>query len=214
MASGLANLQKLKPKHLKVIDAFVLGVPIDEAMVMAGFASSSAERMGRQLLDNPLVQQAIADKRRARNEVLAEKLAGESDLAAQRGAEIIMKASFRGEDVVREAARIALLDPRRLFGENNEMLAPKDWPDDIAAAIASIEIDELVVNEVRMGFIKKVKFWPKMSAIDSLLTHLGLAQPAKDRESFGRTIHIHMGEEKPQVRGPVRVGALTIEADE
>jgi phage terminase small subunit len=45
--------------------------------------------------------------------------------------------------VLREIANVAFLDPRRIFAEDGSLLSPHEWPDDIAAAVSSIDVVEI-----------------------------------------------------------------------
>jgi phage terminase small subunit len=78
--------------------------------------------------------------------------------------------------VLQEAARIALADPRRCFDESGDLLPPKMWPDEVAATISSVEIDDRYdgAGDKRTHYrVKKVRFWDKNSAIEKLMKHLG-----------------------------------------
>lgn len=47
------------------------------------------------------------------------------------------------EDLARGFRRAERADLRRLMGPDGEMLPPSEWPDDVALAISSIEVEEL-----------------------------------------------------------------------
>jgi len=68
--------------------------------------------------------------------------------------------------VIEETARIGLFDPARLFDENGALLPIRNMPEDVRAAIASIEFDDA-------GRVKKVKAWDKNSALEKIMRHLG-----------------------------------------
>lgn len=76
--------------------------------------------------------------------------------------------------VIEEVARLGLVDPSRLMGENGELLPIRDIPPEVRAAIASIEIREEKDEKGRVvGHIKKIKLWDKNSALEKLMKHLG-----------------------------------------
>lgn len=68
--------------------------------------------------------------------------------------------------LVREMARLAFSDPRKLVGEKGKLKALSELDDDTAAAIASIEVDEY-------GKVK-YKLWDKGPAQEKLAKYLGL----------------------------------------
>lgn len=81
------------------------------------------------------------------------------------------------ERVLTELAHIAKSDPRRLFDAQGKLLDPSQWPDDIAACIASIETEELFDGQgeerEQIGWTKKVRFWSKPEALKLLGEHFG-----------------------------------------
>jgi len=77
---------------------------------------------------------------------------------------------------LREAARLAFSDVRQLFDADGRMLAVKDWPDDLAAAIGGIEVLKRNIDskDGKTEDVIKVKVWDKPKNIEFLLKHLGL----------------------------------------
>jgi len=122
----------------------------------AGYASSGAKSRARTLLKRSSVIAALAERR--------DKLARKFELTS--------------EAVIAELSKIVHADPRRLFGADGKMLPMQDWPDDMAAVVASVETDELFEGQGNarkfIGYTKKVRFWDKNSAIEKAMKHLGL----------------------------------------
>lgn len=80
--------------------------------------------------------------------------------------------------VVAKLAQVGLFDPRRLFDKHHGLLPPDQWPDDIAAAVAGIEVFEEFDSgpdgeRVQIGLTKKVKLLDRTKALDMLMKHLG-----------------------------------------
>lgn len=69
-------------------------------------------------------------------------------------------------DLLREAARIAFSDARRIMNEDGKLLLPHELDEETARAVASFEIDEC-------GRVK-YKFWDKNSALERLYKWKGL----------------------------------------
>lgn len=84
-------------------------------------------------------------------------------------AELAEKSVLKAEQILRETARIAMSSPaglvRRIDGKVTFLL-PDELPADVAAAVASFEIDEL-------GRIK-YKFWDKNASLERAAKILGL----------------------------------------
>lgn len=95
------------------------------------------------------------------------------------------------EKLLREIARLAFADPRRLLTASGEMKPMHELDDDMAAAISSVEVDEY-------GKLK-YKLWDKGAAQEKLAKHLGLYE--KDN-----------AQQKAQVVATVRLVPLTPQA--
>ena len=80
--------------------------------------------------------------------------------------------------VLSELVKIAKADVRKIFNENGGILHPSEWPDDIAGAVASIEVDEIWDgvgrDKFQSGETKKIKFWKKEKALELLGKNLSL----------------------------------------
>lgn len=136
----------------------------DLAAIAVGYAKTHAKVQGNRMLKRPTVQALI----RARQDEIAKTYRLTTD------------------SVMAELSKIVHADPRKLFDENGAMLPIHEWPDDMAGAVASIEIDELFEGKGRdreqIGYTKKVKFWDKNSGIEKAMKHLGLfAEDNKQR---------------------------------
>lgn len=70
---------------------------------------------------------------------------------------------------IRQIEFIATFDQRRLYGDDGELLAVTEWPDDVAAVVSSVEVEELFEGtgkeRVHIGQLKKVKTWSKVEAL-------------------------------------------------
>lgn len=91
-------------------------------------------------------------------------------------------------DLLREAARIAFSDARRIMTADGKLLLPHELDDDTARAVASFEIDEY-------GRVK-YKFWDKNSALERLYKFKGLFAADNDQKP-------------PPVIGTIRLVPLT-----
>jgi phage terminase small subunit len=84
-----------------------------------------------------------------------------------------------------EIGAIAFSDIRKVFRPDGSLLPPADFPDDMAGAISSVEVDELFEwqpredggrgkEKVQVGFTKKLKLWDKPAALTMLGKHFKL----------------------------------------
>ena len=97
---------------------------------------------------------------------------------SQRVAELCKAAAFAlGADIERvfkEAARIALFDPRKMFDDDGKPLHISQLDDDTAAAIAGLEIVTKGNREMGFGEVLKVKIADKNAAIEKLFKFHGM----------------------------------------
>jgi phage terminase small subunit len=113
---------------------------------MAGFSPKTAKQKGSRLLSRVDLRAALE----ARRAVLLEKV------------------GLSVERTLREIARVAYFDPRRLFDAEGRLKAVTELDDDTAAALSSLEVEEGDVTT------RKVKFFDKNAALEKAIKHLGL----------------------------------------
>lgn len=78
---------------------------------------------------------------------------------------------------LREGVRLAYSDIRELFDVRGNLRPVKEWPAEVAAAIAGVEVVKRR-SEGETDTVTKVKVWDKPSVLGMLYKHLGLL---KDR---------------------------------
>jgi phage terminase small subunit len=94
--------------------------------------------------------------------------------AAQRVADMLADA-IDPNRVLREAGRLAYSDIRKLYDEQGRLLPIRQWPDDIAAAVASIETARGNVDKGDGQFdqVTRIRLWDKPSKLANLMKHHG-----------------------------------------
>lgn len=101
-----------------------------------------------------------------------------SAMLAAREKELQNKLELTTERVLKELARMAFVDIRKLYKEDGSLKAPHELDDDTAAALASIETEELFEgrgeDREHVGTLRKVKIFSKSDAIRDAMKHLGL----------------------------------------
>lgn len=138
----------LTPKQEKFCQEYIKTGNASEAYRLSYNASNmkpdSVNRKAKELLDNVKITAMLAE--------LAEKVE-----------QVFL---VETADLLREAARIAFLDPRKLVHQNGVVKLLHELDDDTAAAVKSFEIDEY-------GRIK-YQFWDKNSGQERLFKYKGL----------------------------------------
>lgn len=145
--------QAASARRVAFVEAYIgNGGNATEAAKAAGYSPKTAYSQGGRLLKRVEVAKAIAERR--------------AELAETHG--------LTTDRILRECARIAFYDPRKLFKDDGSMKAVHELDDDTAAALASVEVEEITAGETTIGLTRKVKSWDKNAAIDKAMKHLGL----------------------------------------
>ena len=135
---------------------YVIDYNATQAAIRAGYSERSAYSQAHELLKKPEIKEAIKEL---------------EDAASAR-------TSITKDMVLQELARIAFVDPRKLFDEGGR---PKDirfLDPDTAAALSSVDIyEEFDYNgdeKELSGYTKKYKWSDKLRALEMLGKHLGM----------------------------------------
>lgn len=99
-----------------------------------------------------------------------------------------------------ELARMAYSDPRKLKTKDGKWIPLEELDDDTAAALASIDEDQ-VTKVVKVNgkektvaeFIRKVKLWDKNSALEKAMKYHKLYEDTPPPASFGTVIIVQAG---------------------
>jgi phage terminase small subunit len=149
----------LTAKQLMFCELFLIYRDGKKSATQAGFSAKTAEQAASRLLRNVKVKAYLNSK--------TEKVFNKLEITFER--------------VMQEYARIGLSDIRQYFDENGSLRPLHELSDDAAAALSSIEVDELSEYvdgvKVNIGFTKKVKLWDKRGALDSICKIKGWNAP-------------------------------------
>ncbi len=126
------------------------------AAIAAGYSAKTAEVQASRLL------------RQAKVKALVDQF--EREAAA--------RLEITKDKIERELARIGFADPRRFFDDEGRLLSPHELGPDEAAALSSVEVFEEYEgrgeDRVLAGYTKKVKFWDKKGALETLGAKFGI----------------------------------------
>lgn len=145
-----------------------------QSAIKAGYSAKTAQQASSRLLKDVVVRAAITQHQAA----VVAKVQTEAGISLER--------------TLREIARIAYFDPRRMFDAKGNPKSIHDLDDDTAAVIAGLDVLEewegSGQDRVLVGHVKKWKLADKKGALDMLMKHLdgynaenkGKAQPLAD----------------------------------
>lgn len=142
----------LNEKQRRFVAEYLVDLNATQAAIRAGYSEKTAHSQGPRLLEHVGIQAAIAaanQKRQHRTEITQDR-------------------------VLQELARLGFSDLRRIFAEDGRLLRPEEWPDDVAASVASIEVVTRSVGEGDVEHVAKVKLWDKPKAIEMIGRHLAM----------------------------------------
>lgn len=130
-----------------------------KAAISAGYSAATADQAASRLLKNVKVKAQIV---KADEERMA-KVQEETGITLAR--------------TLKEIARIAYFNPRKLFDTDGRPLSITELDDDTAAAIAGLDVleewDGSGQDRVLRGHVKKWKLADKKGGLDMLMKHLG-----------------------------------------
>jgi phage terminase small subunit len=149
--------KELTRKQQLFVAEYLTDLNATRAAIAAGYSKRTAEVIGYQLLQKPLVRQEIAKKHG--------KTLGKLEITAER--------------VLAELAKLAFFDPRKLFESDGSPKQILDLDDETAAAVAGLEVNELFDGESgdqkhAYGLCKKIKLADKGINLERLGKHLKL----------------------------------------
>lgn len=146
----------LTPKQERFVQEYLIDLNATQAAIRAGYSVKTADKIGSQLLGKTGVAKAVKAAQVMRS--------GRTEITADR--------------VLREIARIAFFDPRKMFAADGRPLEVSELDDDTAAAIAGLEVLEEAEGSGRdrvvHGYVKKYRVADKNVALEKLAKHLGL----------------------------------------
>ncbi len=142
----------LTPKQQRFVEEYLVDLNGTQAAIRAGYSAKTAGWICQELLTKTHIQQAVQ--------------AGRAALSA--------RTEITQDRVLKEYARLAFLDPRKLFDNTGAPLAIHQLDDDTAAAIAGLDVVQVGNSEVGVGDVLKYKLCDKKGALDSVARHLGM----------------------------------------
>lgn len=148
-----AHVDELTPKQQQFVAAYLAnGFNATQAAIAAGYSAKNADTQGSRLLAQSKIR-AVLDAKK-------QKLTAKREITAER--------------VLDEIAKMAFLDPRRLFREDGALVPIHELGEGEAASIAGLEVSELYEDQVPIGRLKKIKIADKARSLEMLGRYLKL----------------------------------------
>lgn len=177
--NGLTVMENSFIEHLFATEGFNL----KEAAKLAGYSKPSAA--AAKLLDKPSIVARI-----------------KSYLTRRRN-----KLEVTGERIMEELACIGFCDIRQLFDEKGGVKPPHQWPDELAAAISSMDVEERRKANGDIVYKYRVRMNSKVSALEMLGRHLGMFIDQIQMEHTGSVEFLAGLVEKIESQKPVIIDA-------
>ncbi|SEF31373.1 terminase small subunit [Variovorax sp. NFACC27] len=164
----------LTKKQQRFVNEYLIDLNGKQAAIRAGYTVRRAEVTASELIANRKVSEAIAQKM-----VVREK-----------------RTEITQDRVLKELARIAFFDLRKLYREDGSLKDMHELDDDAAAVLAGVDVVETKGNAEVGGpaglrhqpeFVKKVKIPDKVAALSLAMRHLGMLKD-KVEHSGGLTL--------------------------
>lgn len=148
-------MKELTPKQECFAREYLKDLNGKQAAIRAGYSEKTAAEQATRLLNNAHVAAFVQDRMDKRAEITG----------------------INANDVLREIAKLAFVDPRNLFDENGRLKPVTQLPDNIAASVASVEVVTSRIpgsDPVEVEYTSKIKFWDKRASLELLGKHLKL----------------------------------------
>jgi phage terminase small subunit len=140
----------LRPKQAAFVAEYLIDLNATQAAIRAGYSGATAGSIGGELLQKPEIQDAIRE-------------------AMQKRAE---RTEITQDRVLKELGRLAFLDIRKAFNSDGSLKPIHELDDETAAAIAGLEVSEIMAGENSIGSLKKIRLSDKKGALELIGRHL------------------------------------------
>ncbi|AYY97751.1 terminase small subunit [Burkholderia multivorans] len=153
-------MKKLTAKQQRFVDEYLVDLNASAAARRAGYSEKTANEQGARLLAKVSVQEAVRAAMTDRRE----------------------RTHITQDRVLRELARIAFFDIRRLYNADGTLKRPDQFDDEAAAALAGVDVVEQMTYSVdgdgeltpTPTLTKKAKVFDKTTALTLAMRHLGM----------------------------------------
>ena len=154
-SGGASRVNGLLPKQWKIVQEYLLCGNATQAALAAGYSPKTARVIGQENLLKPAIAGYLSQK--------------QSVIAAKQD-EFLEKMELTQERIMRETARIAFFDARKMFHADGSPKSILELDDDTAACIVGLDVMEEYDGSGKdrklIGHIKKYKIADKNTALE------------------------------------------------
>lgn len=145
----------MTPKQAAFVSEYLKDCNATQAAIRAGYSAKTADAIGKENLRKPPIRAAV--------DAALAKVADRAEVSAER--------------VIRERARLAFFDPRKLLDADGNPIPLQDLDDDTAAAIAGLDVATSVSEDGSVKTtVRKYRLANKEPSLTALEKRLGLDQ--------------------------------------
>lgn len=191
MAEEKSPPRKLTSKQERFAQEYAIDLNATQAAIRAKYSEKTAEVIGWQLLQIPLVSERIS----------------------QLKAEQTKRLGLEADAILREMLAIARADATQAFDDMGGLKPFKEWPEGLRRSLASLEVAELFDgrgdDKMAIGLLKKVRFWDKNKALEMIAKHLKLLTDRHEHSGpDGKPIETRSKDEPSDEQLNARIEAL------
>jgi phage terminase small subunit len=174
---------RLRPKQQRFVNEYLVDLNGTRAAIRAGYSARTAASIANENLRKPEIAAAIDAARtdmQVRTEVTADR-------------------------VIKELAKIAFLDVRKLFSADGSLKAVHELDDDTAAAVVNLDVRLTESESGEITMTARIKLADKRAALVDLGRHLGIFDAKREQEAenpLARLIREVQGTSLPIVANP------------
>ncbi len=166
----------LNARQALFVEEYLVDLNATQAAIRAGYSSNGASAQAARLMKDPSVKTAIREAFQRRSE----------------------RTQIRQDRVIKELARVAFFDPRKLYDDEGRPRSLHDLDDDTAAAVAGLDVYEEFsgrgLDRVKVGEVKKWRLANKLDALSQMAKHLGMTMPAEGPVDEGSHVVLYLPE--------------------
>ena len=155
----------LTPKQERFVQEYLVDLNATAAAKRAGYSEKTAGEQAARLLTNVKIQLAIQE---------AQKL-------------LRNRTEITQDMVIRETAKLAFFDIRKMFDKDGKPLDISNLDDDTAAALVGLDVQDVYEfnNDEKqfIGYIKKYKMADKLKALELLGKRFGTWEPQNKQQT-------------------------------
>lgn len=143
----------LTAKQQRFVDEYLIDLNATQAAIRAGYSADTARAIGSENLTKPDIAEAIAKRQQERSE----------------------KTQIDAAWVLTRLAEEATADIADIYGDDGQLLPVKEWPLIWRQGLVQgIETEELSVEGVTMGIVRKIKQSDRVKRIELIGRHVNV----------------------------------------